>query len=144
MSAFIRTIELKCEIRPTAGMLGPFWSNQRSIPSDPPIKVALARPTILGSLGFSNYFQWSLVTAFPVAHSFGDLAIPEVKVIFHGCRYGLLFIVRLDDNLYLDAEVVEGHIVFSYEVSVLGSFSWRPKHLYSKGMGVIMHEDKSL
>lgn len=85
-----------------------------------------------------------MVTAFPVAHSFGDLAIPEVKVIFHGCRYGLLFIVRLDDNLYLDAEVVEGHVVFTYEVSVLGSFSWKPKHLYSKGMVVIMHEDKSL
>ena len=126
MSAFIGTIGLKCEIRPTAGMSGPFWSNQRSIPSDPPIKVALARPTILGPPGFSNYFQWFLIAAFPVAHSFGNLAIPEVKVIFHGCRYGLLFIVRLDDNLYLDAKVVEGHIVFSYKVSVLGSFSWRP------------------
>jgi hypothetical protein len=55
-----------------------------------------------------------LVTALPVAQSFGDLAIPEVKVIFHGCRYGLLFIVRLDDDLYLDAEVVEGNIVLDY------------------------------
>lgn len=120
MSAFIRTIEFKCEIRPTAGMPGPFWGNQRSIPSDPPIKVALSGLPILGPPGFSNYFQWLLVTSFPVTHSFGDLAIPEVKVIFHGCRYGLLFIVRLDDNFYLDAEVVEGHIVVRYEVSVLG------------------------
>jgi hypothetical protein len=107
-------IELKCGIRPTTGMLGPVWSNQRSIPSDPPIKVALPRLTILGPLGFSNYFQWFLVTALPVAQSFGNLAIPEVKVIFHGCRYGLLFIVRLDDDLYLHAEVVEGHIVLDY------------------------------
>lgn len=111
MSAGLSTIELKREIRPTAGMLGPVWSNQRSIPRNPPIKVAVARLTILGPPGFSNYFQWSLVTALSVPQSFGDLVVPEVKVIFHGCRYRLLFIVRLDDDLYLDAEVVEGHIV---------------------------------
>jgi hypothetical protein len=33
-------------------------------------------------------------------------------VIAHRCRHGLLFIVRLDDDLYLDAKVVESHIVF--------------------------------
>jgi hypothetical protein len=137
MSAGLNTIELKREIRPTAGMPGPVWSDQRSIPRDPPSKVAVPRLTILGPPGFSICFQWFLITALPVPQGFSDLVVPEVKVISHGCRYGLLFIVRLDDDLYLDAEVVEGHIVFDDYHCWNGS-AGDPITYISKGKAVII------
>jgi hypothetical protein len=99
--------------------------------------------TILGPPSFSNCFQWSLITALPVPQSFSDLVVPEVKVISHGCRYGLLFIMRLDDDLYLDAEVVEGHIVFDDYHCWNGS-AGGPITYISKGKAIIILQDDSL
>jgi hypothetical protein len=84
-----------------------------------------------------------LITALPVPQSFSDLVVPEIKVIFHGCRYGLLFIVRLDDDLYLDAEEVEGHIVFDDYHCWNGS-AGDPITYISKGKAVIRPQYFSL
>lgn len=112
VSAGLSTMNLKPEIRPTARMLGPVWKDQRPIPSDPPSTVAVRCLTILDPPGLSNCLQRFSITAFPIPQSFSDLAVPKTKFVFHGRQHRLSVVMRLSNDLYFDAEVVEVHIVF--------------------------------
>ena len=69
---------------------------------------------ILFSIGLPaqlcNRLERLLVTALSISHSCGEFAIPELQVVLYGCRHRSLFIVRLNDDLNLNAEIIERHI----------------------------------
>ena len=96
--------------RPTSWVPRPFWMDQRSIPRHPPLEMTVRLASIPRPLRFGDGIKEFLFTSFSVPQGCHDLVVPYLEVILDRFRHRLLFVVRLDNHLYLDAEIVEGHL----------------------------------